>query len=350
MAIKGGAWILSTVFLFPGCASLMPAHPQSNMRRNERVVIETEWWSGEKSSGAQGSTSIAGLITLGTEKLASLFVEAIEKEAELHTAEYTARLSATGFYDTIEDESPDLKSITVRRFIDVQGETIEAFHAKLLVVGAAEGNGAFQLVPLEGHLAYSKAKVADTRWYLPWTWFGTSDGKIDVDVQVVIDACWVTQDLKFHRETIGDVTIPMRRMHFGRTWRAERSGTGSSAETGTTGEADTPLNPDPIDGKGEDVKRRKARIAEVAKRAEESAGYPRSDFFPLVPRSKYPLANEGEGIGNGMFTLRIRVREFDDYGDQVSRFAEAAGARKDALLDKAKEALDRSLEPRQGKP
>lgn len=111
------------------------------------------------------------------------------------------------------------------------------------------------------HFGKVKVKVEDRKWSIPWTWRMKVRDRIDADVNIVIEGHWMDDNDVSHREDVTDLHLRLRDLKLGDT----------------------------------------TNISTV-----------RSEWFPLIPRSKKPR------LGTETYVVKVRVREYDDYGKLVT--------------------------------
>ena len=72
-------------------------------------------------------------------------------------------------------------------------------------------NSKFYFVLDSLDIGYSKVKVNDTRWYMPWTWFLKKEKAFNMDITIDILASWIDETGQIHSDVqFGQFVLPLR--------------------------------------------------------------------------------------------------------------------------------------------
>lgn len=147
----------------------------------------------------------------------------INMERRKYTASYEQVLTDLMFYDQISDQSAfdplgmQFNGFSLIRTVKTGKNTTDtAFYAEfepdLSNPYEVINNSFFRLKVKELRLDFAKAKVADLKWYLPWSWFGTKkNNKLNLDIEIVFRASWVTREGNFNDNVeIGKFLLTLR--------------------------------------------------------------------------------------------------------------------------------------------
>jgi hypothetical protein len=305
-------WICA---LSAGCSALIPAHPLSYQLRNEEVSISFRHLKGDHP-GEELTTRCAAQESQekSHEKFAPLAIAAVaapyvaefaikkvaaslKDEAARYVADYSGLGADDKFYACESAwASLNLDGMSIERTVDDK----PAFKLDLAVQRSLDAT-AFRLIPLTAELSLAKAKVADVRSYLPWTWstFRTHRGKIDIDVDLTIEALWTDANKEIHNTAIASLTLPLRKLPLGGRWAPNVPG---SLGTG---------------------------------------------WFQAIPRS--PLWRDNKTneqlYGLGTYVVKVKVREYDDYGKQVTRVADYVESNREAWVKQVRTSVETTKAP-----
>jgi hypothetical protein len=147
----------------------------------------------------------------------------INMERKKYTATYEQSLTDLVFYDQLSDKSAfdpvgmQFNGFEVLRMVQTSRNTVDtAFYASfepdLSNPYEIINNSFFRLKVKDIKLDYAKAKVADSRWYLPWSWGGKKKrNKLNLDLEIVFRATWVTSDGNYYDNVeIGRFLLTLR--------------------------------------------------------------------------------------------------------------------------------------------
>lgn len=259
-----------------GCASFIPSDPRSQQKARERTVIEVH----HKTKARAVPLLVAAAVPTACDQLLKFVSRGLKQEAAEYKAEYGASAAddlfyvpgARGLADSTEDREINIDRITVTRYIQIDGkDEVAAFRADFGLRPSLDQT-AFQLVPLLVKMDYSKIKLARHSWLQPWSYLVPADGKIDIDVDMEIEAFWLDADGGSHLQPIAKLQLPLR----GLTLGEERTGFGATA----------------------------------------------TEWFPAIPVSAVKNADGSLQYGNGNFVFRARVSEVDDAGKRLAGYVE----------------------------
>jgi len=292
--------ILAAMLSSWGCAAVLPAHPRSQKVQDERVELQLDFYVNRPSVVASDCPEVsakkeeekafpavlaAAAIPIVADFTIKTVVSELDKEAARYTGDYQAFVSDDKFYQCRGPGAPiNLKRVKLERRIGAEKALVLT-----LDVEPSLDQTAFRLVPVTAELYYSKAKVLQTRWWLPWTWGVDKREAIDLDVNFTIEALWTDSDNAIHRAVLGELPIPLRGV--------------------------------PLAGP------EKVRQFSTA-----------SGWFPAVPRSR-PSDGKGESFGTGTYTIRATVREYDDAGKRVKALSEVVEKNRESTVTKISDSL-----------
>lgn len=150
----------------------------------------------------------------------------IENNVKKYTAEYEFATAQHAFYNDISTLGPyDPNGIKFRGFTfirsfkhkkkDVMLDT--ALYLRVVIDRSDSGlfdiyhNSTFKLCVDSFALDFSKAKVDDRRWYLPWTLSRKKDAThVDVNIEITVKASWVSNEGHIHRnQVLGVFQLPL---------------------------------------------------------------------------------------------------------------------------------------------
>lgn len=97
------------------------------------------------------------------------------------------------------------------------------------------------------------------------TWFTKVRDRIDADVNIVLEGHWVDDNDVSHREDVADLHVHLSDLKLGETTNISTA---------------------------------------------------RSEWFPLIPRSKKPR------LGTGTYVVKVKVTEYDDFGKLVTEVSD----------------------------
>jgi len=259
------AGIVGLIGLVAGC---VPAHPYSMQRDGERVVVDVLKPDEARGPGVGGGKAVAPMIAAGAVPASAHYAvkattPVFNEDTIERTATYSGAKAGSQFYaDDKTGTSVQFGGVRITRSIVNDGK-LQTAAILTFAVDAQElvSNGQLQLVGDSALVHFGKVKVEDKKWYIPWTWFKKVRDRIDADVNVVLEGHWVDDHEMSHREDLADLHLSLRDLKLGDT----------------------------------------TNISEV-----------RSEWFPLIPRSKKPK------LGTGTYVVKVKVTEYDDYGKLVN--------------------------------
>lgn len=259
------ARIVGLLGLLAGC---VPAHPYSMQRDGERVVVDVLKPDEVRPSGSGGGKLVAPVIVTNAVPVAAHYAiksttPIFNEDTIEHIATYSGARAGSKFYaDEKTGTTIQFGGVKITRSIMNDGKSqTAAILAFSIDAQELLTNGQLQLVGDSALMHFGKVKVADRRWYVPWTWFMKVRDRIDADVNIVIEGHWVDDHEMSHREDLADLHLSLRDLKLGDTMN----------------------------------------ISKV-----------RSEWFPLIPRSKKPK------LGTGTYVVKVKVTEYDDYGKLVN--------------------------------
>jgi hypothetical protein len=280
------ASIVGLIGLFVGC---VPAHPYSMQADGEKVVVDVLKPGEVSVSGSRGGTVAAPAIMAGTVPVAAHYMvkattPVFDEDRLEHTAIYSGAKASSKFYaDDKTGTSVQFGGVRITRSIVNDGKPLTAA-ILTFSVDATElsTNGQLQLVGDSAFVPFGKVKVEDRKWYIPWTWFTTVRDRIDADVNIVLEGHWVDDNDVSHRMDVADLHVHLTDLKLGDT----------------------------------------TNIAMA-----------RSEWFPLIPRSKKPK------LGTGTYVVKVKVTEYDDYGKLVAEVSDEVSTNRADWMTKVKPAL-----------
>ena len=263
------AGIVGLIGLLAGC---VPAHPYSMQLDGERVMVEVLKPDEARGVGVSGGKAVAPMIAAGAVPAAAHYAvkatrPVFNEDTIEHTATYSGAKAGTKFYvDDKTGTSVQFGGVRVTRSIVNDGK-LQTAAILTFAVDAQElgSNGQLQLVGDSALVHFGKVKVEDKKWYIPWTWLKKVRDRIDADVNIVLEGHWVDDNDVSHREDVADLHIHLTDLKLGDT----------------------------------------TNISTV-----------RSEWFPLIPRSKKPR------LGTGTYVVKVAVTEYDDYGKLVTEVSD----------------------------
>ncbi|TKB62702.1 MAG: hypothetical protein E8D48_08005 [Nitrospira sp.] len=280
------AGIVGFIGIVVGC---VPAHPYSKQVDGEKVVVDVLKPDEVKGLGAGGVKLVAPVIAAGAVPVAVQYVvkatrPVLNEDTIEHTATYGGAKAASRFYaDEKTGISVQFGGVRIARFIVNDGK-IQTAALLTFAVDAQElvSNGQLQLVGDSALVHFGKVKVEDRKWYIPWTWFKKVRDRIDADVNIVIEGHWIDDNDVSHREDLADLHLRLSDVKLGDT----------------------------------------TNISTV-----------RSEWFPLIPRSKKPK------LGTGTYVVKVNVTEYDDYGKLVNEVSDEVSTNRADWVKKIKQSL-----------
>lgn len=282
------AWAIISSFVISGCESLIPSHPHSFKIEGEKIsidVIKSQKQEGEDAKEFAAPIA-AVVIPLVADYAVKKIAAGLEDESKKYTAVYTGMKPESGFYES-GGPTPTVKfgGLRITRSVPINSAQVPAAEFKFKVDGSQYNtNRQLQLVGETAQVDYAKAKVADTRWYLPWTWLDSTQDSVDVDMNITIEGHWLDEKDTPHQEEIANLNLPLRAIKL-------------------------------------------ATATDISKI--------KSEWFPLLPRTKLTATT----FGTGTYVIKVKVTEYDDFGKRVKTLAEFVTANKDTLLNKLKDSL-----------
>lgn len=280
------ARIFGLIGLVAGC---VPAHPYSMQADGEKVVVDVLKPGEVRASGVSEGTLAAPVIAAGTVPVAARYAvkttrPALNEDRLEHTATYRGAKTGSKFYtDDKSGTSVQFGGVRITRSIVSDGKPLTAA-ILTFAVDAQElsTNGQLQLVGDSAYVHLGKVKVEDRKWYIPWTWFTTVRDRIDADVNIVLEAHWVDDSDVSYRTDVADLHIHLNDLKLGDT----------------------------------------TNIAAA-----------RSEWFPLIPRSKKPR------LGTGTYVVKVTVTEYDDYGKLIAEVVDEVSTNRADWVMKVKNVL-----------
>jgi hypothetical protein len=293
MVKSSGGELAGIVGLIGLLVGSVPAHPYSMQLDGERVVVEVLKPDEARGSGVGGGKAMAPMIAAGavpasTHYAVKATTPVFNEDTIEHTATYSGARAGSKFYaDDKPGTSVQFGGVRITRAIVNDGK---AQTAATLTFGVdaqeLASNGQLQLVGDSALVHFGKVKVEDKKWYIPWTWLKKVRDRIDADVNVVLEGHWMDDNDVSHREDVADLHLSLRDLKLGDT----------------------------------------TNISNV-----------RSEWFPLIPRSKKPK------LGTGIYVVKIRVTEHDDYGKLVTEVSDEVSTNKTDWTHKIKPLLKPNL-------
>lgn len=147
----------------------------------------------------------------------------INMERKKYTASYQQSLTDLVFYDQLSDKSAfdpigmQFNGFDVLRMVKTSAKTVDtafyaAFEPDLSNPYEIINNSFFRLKLKDIKIDYAKAKVASSKWYLPWSWGGKKKkNKLNLDLEIIFRASWVTEDGHFYDQVeIGRFLLVLR--------------------------------------------------------------------------------------------------------------------------------------------
>lgn len=193
------------------------------LRKDESLVNDPNLLAQnfEKTRGV-GSLLLGPAISLATSGVKKL----ISVDEDNYTAEWGSQLSQLYFYDRISDrnfldpEGMNFNGITIIRTFS--GKKSVRDTAMILQLGLDRSspseivnNSVFRLRIEDFALNYSKTKVPVFRWYMPWTIFNGSKKKVNLDIEITINASWINQQSQiFSNVEVGRFNLNLRNAPF----------------------------------------------------------------------------------------------------------------------------------------
>ena len=280
------AGIVGLIVLIAGC---VPAHPYSMQVDGEKVMVDVLKPDDVRVPGAGGGKIVAPVITAGAVPVAAHYMlkattPVLNEDSLEHTATYSGAKAASKFYaDDKTGTSVQFGGVKVTRSIVNDGSVRPAV-VLTFSVDAQElsTNGLLQLVGDSALVHFGKVKVEDRKWYIPWTWCKKVRDRIDADVNIVLEGYWTDDHEVSHREDVADLHLHLRDLKLGDT----------------------------------------TDISTV-----------RSEWFPLLPRSKKPK------LGTGTYVVKVKVTEYDDYGKLVNEVSDEISTNRADWVHKIKTML-----------
>ena len=273
-----------------GCETFIPKHNLS-MRVEDEVVAVKVVKPGEdvgptyapKALGPIAAVVLPIVVDLAIKKVGS----ELDAESKRYTADYSGFVAEHGFYT--DDGKVSFTAIDIRR--KVKGEDAISI---LLSVNKDQQpvNGMLQLTAEQIVLNYAKAKIADSAWYLPWTWGNKAE--LDLDINVTLEAQWVDDKRKGHSEIVANLDIPIRGLAFGNNM---------NVSGGVQGFSTTP-----------------------------------SAWFPAIPVTAKE-ANKDNKSGNGTYVVKVKITEYDDFGKRVKKLSDYVESNRESWVSKLKTSL-----------
>lgn len=280
--------LASIVGLLGIAAGCVPAHPYSMQVDGEKIVIDVLKPDEVRPSGSGGGKLVAPVIATNAVPVAAHYAiksttPIFNEDTIEHIATYSGARAASKFYaDEKTGTTLQFGGVKITRFIVNDGKSqTAAILAFSIDAQELLTNGQLQLVGDSALMHFGKVKVADRRWYVPWTWRWFMDvrDRIDADVNVVLEGHWVDDNEVSHREDVADLHLHLSDLKLGET----------------------------------------TNISTV-----------RSEWFPLIPRSKKPR------LGTGTYVVKVKVTEYDDYGKLVTEVSDEMLTNKPDWMQKIK--------------
>ena len=281
--------IAGTIGILGLLAGCVPAHPYSMQVDGEKVLVEVLKPDEVKAQGTGGGKPVAPVIAAGAVPVAAHYAvkattPVFNEDTIEHTATYSGAKAASKFY---AEEKPGLSvqfgGVRITRSIVNDGKTQTAA-ILTFAVDAQElaSNGQLQLVGDSALMHFGKVKVEDKKWYIPWTWRMKVRDRIDADVNIVIEGHWLDDNDVSHREDLADLHLRLSDLKLGDT----------------------------------------TNISTV-----------RSEWFPLIPRSKKSK------LGTGTYVVKVKVTEYDDYGKLVNEVSDEVSTNRAGWMNTIKKSF-----------
>lgn len=284
--IRIPAILLSPILMLSmtGCETFIPRHDHSLVLEDESVVVKVlkanepvdQHFTSPQAVPAMAAMVIPILADLAIKKVGS----ELDAESKRYTADYAGFVAEKGFYD---NGNINFTGVDIRRKIKDK----DAISILLTVQRSLadpdpkkpDPNGMLQLVAHEIQLTDAKTKIADSVWYYPWTW--GNKAKIDMDVNVTIEAQWIDDQKKGHSEIVANLDLPIRGIAFGKNVSTSFSSTPSA-------------------------------------------------WFAPIPKGP---------TGNGTYVVKAKVTEYDDFGKRVKKLSEYIESNRESWVSKIKSSL-----------
>ncbi len=278
--------IVGLIGIVVGC---VPAHPYSMQVEGEKVFVDVLKPDEVRAQGPGGGKVVAPMIAAGAVPVAVQYVvkataPVLNEDTIEHTATYSGGKAASKFYaDEKTGISVQFGGVRITRSIVNDGKIQTAGILTFAVDGQElASNGQLQLVGDSALVHFGKVKVADKKWYIPWTWFSDVRDRIDADVNIVIEGHWIDDNDVSRREDVADLHLRLSDLKLGDT----------------------------------------TNISTV-----------RSEWFPVIPRSKKPK------LGTGTYVVKVRVTEYDDYGKLINEVSDEVSTNRSDWVKKIKQSL-----------
>lgn len=220
--------IISLSVILQSCAPVK----NSNARKGELLSMnveekqelfalsELEYQNQMASRGLITSSVIAQGISLAADGIKKL----IEIDKQKYTADYQTSLTDLYFYRNLSltgamdpsgiqfDGFEILRMVTTKEGVEDTAVhlslTVDKEHPYDLI-----NNGIIRLKINDFKLKYSKAKVPDSRWYLPWTLVYKKDKYLNMDFEIIFRAKWITTNgILYDNIEIGKFYLNLRQI------------------------------------------------------------------------------------------------------------------------------------------
>jgi len=146
----------------------------------------------------------------------------IDKSQEKYNQQYISGLRNARFYGSnskagmMDPDQIVFKGFEVSRtFVNPSDQREMAVFARFVMdenkLEDIYFNSKFYLKLDSFSLEYSKVKINQSKWYLPWTWFLKNERKIQLDFEIDIKANWLDKNGEIHRDvSFGHFALPLR--------------------------------------------------------------------------------------------------------------------------------------------
>ena len=146
---------------------------------------------------------------------------AIKKSAERYHQEYFVSLYNNSFYaensrqGMLDPEHIKFRGFTVERTVNLEDGREIAFSACFSVDKSKWADiysqSKFYLKCDSIKIDYTKVKMNDKKWYLPWTLFMKRQEAVNMDIDIDLNANWIDDNGVIHKqETFGRFHMPIR--------------------------------------------------------------------------------------------------------------------------------------------
>jgi hypothetical protein len=148
----------------------------------------------------------------------------IDESKKKYHQEYIAGLNNQNFYaynselGSLDPNNIEFKGFSISRsFKDPKTDRQIALSASFSLDSSKYQdiyfNSKFYLVLDSIDIEYSKVKVNDSKWFLPWTWFLTKTKDFNLDMEIQVYANWIDELGTIHSKIpFGSFVLPLRKI------------------------------------------------------------------------------------------------------------------------------------------